>query len=88
MKIFAARCVEGITADEKRCRYYAENSVSIATALAVQMGYAKTAEVVKEAVKTGKTIREVLKEHRILNDKEIDRVFDLAPLTEPPKSKK
>jgi aspartate ammonia-lyase len=88
MKVFSSRCVNGIKADEQRCRYYAENSVSIATALAVSMGYAKTSEVVKEAVKSGKTIREVLKEHHLLNDKEIDRVFDLAPLTEPPKLKK
>jgi len=88
MKVFAVRCVDGIQADAKRCRYYAENSVSIATALAVKMGYAKTAEVVKEAVKTGKTIREVLKEHRLMTDKEMDQVFDLSPLTEPPRLKK
>jgi fumarate hydratase class II len=82
------RCIKGITADEARCRHYAENSVSIATALAVSLGYAKTAEVVKEAIKTGKGIREILREQGLLTDTQMDEVFNLAPLTEPPKSKK
>ena len=87
MKALAERCVEGIQADAARGLYYAENSVSIATALAVPMGYAKTAEVVKEAVKTGKSIRTILKERNLLSEKEMDRVFDLMPLTEPPKGR-
>ncbi|MFO1519172.1 MAG: aspartate ammonia-lyase [bacterium] len=87
LKQVARTCIDGITVDAERCLYYAENSVSIATALAVPMGYAKTAEVVKEAVKTGKSIREILKEHGTLTDAQMNRVFDLAPLTEPPRKK-
>ncbi len=86
MEMVAKRCVSGLSADAARCLYFAENSVSIATALAVPMGYAKTAEVVKEAVRTGKSIRKILKEKNLLTDKQMDEVFDLKPLTEPPKS--
>ncbi len=70
------RCVEGIKADAKRCRDYAENSVAIATVLTPRLGYAKTAEIVKEAVQTGKSIREVLKAHGVLSDQEMDKIFN------------
>jgi aspartate ammonia-lyase len=89
MRVFTTKCVQGITAFPERCRYYAENSISMVTALNTFIGYDKAAEVAKEAVKTGKTLREVILEKKLIAEKDLDKVFDVMPLTEPgiPKSK-
>ena len=47
-------CIKGITANEKRCEFYAQSTVSLATALNPYIGYAKAAEIAKESVATGK----------------------------------
>lgn len=83
MNAFAARCVKGITAYPERCRYYAENSISMVTALNTFIGYDRAAEVAKEAVATGKTLREVILEKKLLGEKELEALFNLHPLTEP-----
>lgn len=78
-----AFCIQGIEADEARCRFYAENSVSIATVLAPRLGYSKTAELVKRAVATGEDLRKILLEEKLLSKDEIGRLFELAHLTRP-----
>jgi aspartate ammonia-lyase len=82
-EVLRTRCVEGITADEERCRRYAEISPSIVTALNPFIGYAKGAEVVKEALATGKTIPEVVREKGLLSEEEIRRALDPKGMTEP-----
>ena len=52
-------CVEGIEADEARCRAYVETSTATATALLPALGYEGAAQVVKQAQTAGKTIREI-----------------------------
>ncbi len=83
LNVLRSRCIEGLKADEARCRRYAELSPSIATALNPYIGYAKGAEVVKEALKTGRTIPEVVKEKRLMSDEELARVLDPVGMTEP-----
>lgn len=77
LRVFDEKCIRGIAANEDRCRRYAEGSVSNATALNVKIGYLKTAEIVKEAVRTGKTIKEVCLSKGILDEKELEKVLDL-----------
>lgn len=69
------RCIEGIQARGGRCRFYAENTVSIATLLNPILGYARTAQIVKEAIATDRTIREVLEEKKILTSEQINQVW-------------
>ncbi len=83
MKAFTERCVKGITAYPERCRWYAENSISMVTVLNTYIGYDKAAEVAKEAVATGKSLREVILEKNLLTPEELEKLFDLRPLTEP-----
>ena len=83
MRVFTTKCVQGITAFPDRCKYYAENSISMVTALNTYIGYDKAAEVAKEAVKTGKTLREVILEKKLIAEGDLDKVFDVMPLTEP-----
>jgi aspartate ammonia-lyase len=82
MSALATRCINGIKAFPDRCQYYAENSVSIATVLNPILGYSATAEIVKKAVATGKSLRELLQETS-LSEKQIKKVFDLFDSTYP-----
>lgn len=83
MDVFSRFCVEGITANEDRCRMYAEASMSVVTVLNPHIGYAKAAEVAKEYLKSGKSIREIVQDKGLLSKEKLDEVFDLAGMTEP-----
>jgi aspartate ammonia-lyase len=76
-------CVEGIRADETRCRELLDRSTAVATALSPYIGYAKTAEVAKESVKTGKSIRELVLERKLLDAAQLDRILSAEEMTEP-----
>ena len=76
-------CVDGIQADEARCRELLDRSTAVATALSPYIGYAKTAEIAKESVKTGKPIREIVLERGLLDAKQLDRVLSEEAMTEP-----
>jgi aspartate ammonia-lyase len=80
---FTERCVRGITADEARCRRYFESSVGLATLLNEPLGYAKAAEIAKESVKTGKTLRELILEKGLMTPDQLDRALDPKRVTEP-----
>ncbi len=82
MSALATKCIDGIIAFPDRCRYYAENSVSIATVLNPILGYSATAEIVKKAVATGKPLRDLLEETS-LSKSQIEKVFDLYDSTYP-----
>ncbi len=79
--LFADRCVDGIEADEERCRSYAESSPSVGTSLNPYIGYEKAAEIIKASVKTGRSIRELVKEQGLMSDEELDRALDVLALT-------
>ncbi len=80
---FADRCVRGIAADRSRCQFYAESSMSVATVLNPRIGYEAAAEVAKEYVSSGKSIRQIVLEKGLLKEEELDKVFDLREMTEP-----
>jgi fumarate hydratase, class II len=80
--VFAERCVDGIEADEKRCRELLERNVIIVTALNPHIGYDNGAKVAKEALATGKSVREVVLEHELMSEDELDRALDLKRMTE------
>ncbi len=81
--ILREKCVAGITANADRCRHYAESSMGLATALNPFIGYAKAAEVAKEALQTGKTIIQVIREKKILSEDQIKKIMDPVKMTEP-----
>jgi len=80
---FTERCVEGIVADEARCRELLEQSLMLCTALTDYIGYEQTAKLAKEAHAERKTIREVVLEHGLMEEDQLDKVLDPAPMTEP-----
>ncbi|MFI5206295.1 MAG: lyase family protein, partial [Candidatus Paceibacterales bacterium] len=66
---FDKKCVQTIKANPKRCRELLEKSTAYATLLTPVLGYEKMAEVVKETVKSGKTLRQVIIEKKLLSNK-------------------
>ena len=68
-------CIVGIEANEQRCRDLVENSVGIITVICPKVGYQAAADVAKEAIKTGKSVRELLKSKHILSDEEVDAML-------------
>jgi len=83
MRVLAAKCVDGITANEARCRYYANATISIAAALNPYIGYAAAAEIAKESVKTGRTVTEIALERKLLDEKLMREILDPYRMTEP-----
>jgi aspartate ammonia-lyase len=81
--VFTQRCVTGIGANEARCRELVEKNVSIVTALNPYIGYAKAAEIGKEALETGKKIRDLVIEKKLLPKDKLEKIFDFYSMTEP-----
>ena len=61
-RLFAEKCVEGIEANRETCERYAELTLSAATALNPYIGYDKATEIVQEAVRTGRSLRDVARD--------------------------
>lgn len=80
---FVDNCVIGITANETRCRYFVENSVGIITAICPYVGYQKAAEIAKEAIKTGESVRKLIIEKGLLTKEQMDEIMDPVQTTEP-----
>src|SRR5262249_23606561 len=83
MSTLEMRCVEGIQADKARCRELLDRSTAVATALSPYIGYAKTAEIAKESVRTGKPIREIVLERRLIDPAQLDEILSAEAMTEP-----
>src|SRR5687768_414522 len=65
--VFRERCLDGLEADEARCRELLDRSTALATALSPYIGYAATAQIAKESVATGRPIRELVLERGLLD---------------------
>lgn len=83
IELFRRKGIEGISANEERCRAYAEGSLSIVTALNPHVGYQRSAEVAKESLSTGRTLREIVAARGWLTPEKLNEIFDLRQMTEP-----
>ncbi len=83
MRVLATKCVDGIAANEERCRYYANATISIAAALNPYIGYAAAAEIAKESIKTGRTVTEIALERKLIDEKTMRKILDPMRMTEP-----
>jgi len=80
---FAVKCIEGIKPNEERCKSLIEESLAMCTALAPAIGYEAAAKLAKDAYKSGKTVREVAKEQKILSEKRLTQLLDPWRMTKP-----
>jgi fumarate hydratase class II len=82
-RIFADKCIVGIKADKKRCEEMIEKSLAMCTVLAPIIGYDAAAKIAKEAYETGKTVRQVALEKKVLPEDDLNKVLDPWAMTEP-----
>jgi fumarate hydratase class II len=70
--------VESLEADGERAGAFVEQSLAMGTALAPEIGYEKAAALVKEAYRTGKTVRDVAREKSGIPEKRLRELLDPA----------
>jgi fumarate hydratase class II len=80
-RLLAERCVAGVEADREHCAELVERSLALVTALAPRIGYDRAAEIAREALATGKTVREICLERRLLPPEELARLLDARAQT-------
>ena len=83
VRVFAERCVHGIEADAERCADLVHRSLMLVTALSPHLGYDQAAAIAKEAYASGRTLREVVLERRLLDPETLDRALDPKRMTSP-----
>jgi len=81
MRTLRERTVDGIVANEARARELLDRSTAAATALSPYIGYAATADIAKEAVRTGRTIRDLVVERGLLDAKQLDDILSVDAMT-------
>lgn len=82
-RTLAEKCVSGIQANVEQAKRHVEASVGIVTALNPYIGYEKSAWLAKEALKSGRTVRELCIEKAWLTETQLDDILDVAKLTAP-----
>ncbi|MEO5567690.1 MAG: aspartate ammonia-lyase, partial [Gemmatimonadaceae bacterium] len=82
-RVLRERCVEGITANPDRMRYFVEHSIGIVTALVPVIGYEVSTAVAKEALDSGRGVYEIVLERKLLTRDELDRILNPESMTAP-----
>ena len=80
---FRVHCLEGIEANEERCKQYVEQSVGVITALNPHLGYEVVARIAREAILTGKPVRELCLIYNVLTEEELQIILDPYEMTNP-----
>ncbi|MFB3890712.1 MAG: class II fumarate hydratase [Phycisphaerae bacterium] len=75
-RVLEEKCIRGLKANEARCKELVEQSLAMITVLAPRIGYDVAAAIAKEAHATGKTIREICLEKKLLPAKELASLLD------------
>jgi aspartate ammonia-lyase len=83
VQTFVDNCVSGITANEARCRFLVDNSVGIITAICPHVGYQKAADIAKKAMLSGKPVRTLILQEKLIGEEELDHILDPVQMTEP-----
>ena len=82
-RVFAEKCIDGITVNEERATELMERNPALATALAPRIGYDLAATIAKESFKRKTTAREIAYELSGLSRSEVDEIMDAREMTHP-----
>jgi len=82
-RVFAEKCIAGLEADADRCRELVDRSLMLVTALNPHIGYDQAAAVAKEALATGRTLREIVLERKLMNAATLDNALEPLSMTKP-----
>jgi len=77
------KCLSGIKVNKEKMTFYLERNPVIVTALTPHIGYENAAAIVKEAYRTGKPIKQIVLEKKLLSKKELDKILDFRKMTKP-----
>lgn len=83
IKVFRQYAIEGLTANIEHCRKVVEHSVGIITAINPHVGYEVATRIAKEAIQTGRPVREICLERGILSAEELNEILDPKEMTNP-----
>ena len=83
VELFRKRCIAGIVAKKERCAELIEYSMAMVTSLVPIIGYDLSAEIAKESAKTGKTVRQLCREKKVLPEDQLAAALDPADMTKP-----
>jgi aspartate ammonia-lyase len=83
MRVFSSRAITDLRADEARARELMDRSTAVATALSSYIGYAATAEVAKESVKTGRSIADIVRDRKLLPEAQLTAILSPEAMTSP-----
>ena len=81
--MLAEKCVDGLEADEDHCRELVDKSLMLVTALNPHIGYDQAASVAKEALVTGRTLREIVLERKLMDASALDQALDPTSMIRP-----
>ena len=80
---FTERSLKGLKADEKRCREFVEQSLALCTALTVEIGYDKAADLAHLAYESGKTVHQIALESGVLPEEKLNKILNAEDMTRP-----
>ena len=76
-------CIVGIIANRERCQSLVDNSVGIITALTPHIGYQSAADIAKEAIRTGASVKDLIVQKGVLNQENMEKILDPYAMTTP-----
>jgi len=82
-EVLKSRCVEGITANVERMRFFVENSIGIVTALVPILGYEAATEIARDALDSGRGVYDLVCERGLMTREELDRALNPDTMTSP-----
>lgn len=85
MNTLREKCIVGITANEERLKQMVYNSIGLVTALNPYIGYEASTVLAKEALETGKGIYELVLEHKLMSQSELDNILRPENMVKPRK---
>ncbi|BAU27117.1 aspartate ammonia-lyase [Aneurinibacillus soli] len=82
-RVFREYCLDGITANEEKMKEYVDKSVGVITAVNPHLGYETAARIAREAILSGKSVRELCLYYNVLTEEELDLILDPFEMTHP-----
>lgn len=86
VKTLTENCITGIRSNRARCEELLDESVGTVTALCPYLGYKQSAELAKEALKTNRKIKDLVREKHLLDDELLEKILNPFAMTEPEKN--
>jgi aspartate ammonia-lyase len=83
LHVLRTRSIDGLQINTERARELLDRSTAVATALSPYLGYAATAALAKEAVNSGRTIRELVESRGLMDVTTLDRILSVPAMTRP-----